>query len=87
MFINPAVLIDQTIDSLQLIAELLRDDLNELTRPASSSDIFRCRAAVRTIDALLPQLTDAKEMLGPTSAISELEGMPAQRICANCDDF
>ena len=87
MFVNPETLIDQTIDNLQLVAELLGDDLDTLTNPNDSPDGMKARDTVRAIGFLVPKLRNAKVRLRQGRAVSELQGLPPQRICANCDDF
>lgn len=86
MFINPETLIDQTIDNLQLVAELLGDDLDLLAHPDNSPEAMKSRDTVRAIGFLLPKLRSARVRLRQGRAVSELQGLPPQRICANCED-
>ena len=86
MFINPEALIDQTIDNLQLVAELLGDDLDPLTRPGDSPEAMKSRDAVRAIGFLLPKLRSAKLKLRQARAVSELQGLPPRQTCVNCED-
>jgi hypothetical protein len=87
MFINPETLIDQTIENLQLISELLADDLDRLTHPFVSTGSVQSSNAIRTIDSLVPQLQGARQKLRSTYAVPDAQGLPPQRMCANCDDF
>ena len=87
MFVNPEALIDQTIDNLQLVSEPLGDDLDALTNPGDSPEAMKSRDTVRAIGFLVPKLRSAKVKLRQGRAVSELQGLPPQRICANCDDF
>lgn len=81
MFIDPLLLIDQTIDHLQMLAAHFEDETNEgLPNSAPlSPDAKRCKEALLTINVLIPKLRAAR--------IAQPNLNPRQqRMCLNCEE-
>lgn len=78
MFTDPLLLIDQTIDNLEMLSVLFEDETDERThRPSELTlEALRYRDAQRAIALLLPKLRAAR-----ASQVS-----PAgPRVCVNCE--
>lgn len=81
MFIDPDMLIDETIENLELLAHLFADELDELTHNPMqvTPDAHRRREA----------LGAARTAITKFQAVRSAEATRAvqpQRVCVNCDD-
>lgn len=82
MFTDPCELIDETLERLEALARMLREEVSEATHaPAPlSADARPYKEAGLTISILIPKLQAVR--------LSQLQrARPGQRICVNCDDL
>ena len=83
MFRDAVTLIDETVDNLNLLAELFADEIGELKRGGvQTPELHRYREAHSCIAALLPRLQAARALQQPTHLNYAHGGQPH---CLNCD--
>jgi hypothetical protein len=89
MFIDPVTLIDQTLENLELLSELFADELDERIRDTrvANAGTRQCQEALNAINMLLPALSVATTKLQAARSTQLAQGLPPQRMCANCDDY
>lgn len=81
MFVDPLSLIDETIDHLEMLAELFADESDNRVRPPGGVTMAMriSRDAQLAIDALLPKLRAARANQEPRYSPRQLP------FCLNCD--
>jgi hypothetical protein len=81
MFVDPLSLIDETIDHLEMLAEMFADETDARLRqpPGASMAMRTCRDAQIAITTLLPKLRAARATQEPRHAPNQLP------FCLNCD--
>ena len=81
MFMDPLSLIDETIDHLEMLAELFADETDaRLRHPAGVTLTMRtCRDAQVAINTLLPKLRAARATQEPRHSPNQVS------FCLNCD--
>jgi hypothetical protein len=81
MFVDPLSLIDETIDHLEMLAELFADEADSRVRQPGGITIAMRAAkdAQIAIDALLPKLRAARATQQPRYSPGQLP------FCLNCD--
>lgn len=81
MFIDPVTLIDQTIENLELLAQLFADELDERTHNPMqvTPEAHRCREALGATRLAITKLQAAR-------SVQAAPPVQALRVCVNCDD-
>jgi hypothetical protein len=83
VFREPVSLIDETVENLQLLAELFGDEIDSMTHGAAQTpSIHRCREARAAIVALLPKLQAARETQRAPLVLGANQSRP---YCLDCD--
>lgn len=79
MFIDPLHLIDQTIDNLELLCEVFKDEVDERIHSATglTPEARLCKEAALMMQVLLPKLRAARA--------TQIRHRELARGCVNCD--
>jgi hypothetical protein len=79
MFTDPMILIDETLQRLDLLSALFDDEVDERIRHAGEQEpsVRLCREVNAKINELIPKLRAAKVTQQPTYQT---------RVCLHCDD-